>query len=71
MVYNGFWEIYAACNVLIISPEAISGQITGAAWTATNIYLAPTSFSAISFNFQMSLSGGSMAAYNVSKGDPF
>ena len=67
MVYNRFWEIYAACNVLIISPEAI----TGPAWTATNIYLAPTSLSAISFNFQMSLSGGSMAAYNVSKGDPF
>ncbi|HUE47500.1 MAG TPA: ammonium transporter, partial [Aestuariivirgaceae bacterium] len=49
----------------------IGGEITGATWTATNIYLAPTTLSAITFNFLMSLSGGLMAAYVVSKGNPF
>lgn len=71
LIYTGFWGFYAACNVPIISPELIDGQITGTTWTATNIYLAPTTLSAITFNFLMSLSGGLMAAYIVSKGDPF
>ena len=71
LIYTGFWGFYAACNVPIISPEAIGGQITGVTWTATNIYLAPTTLSAITFNFLMSLSGGLMAAYVVSKGDSF
>ncbi len=71
LIYTGFWGFYAACNVPVISPEVIGGQITGTTWTATNIYLAPTSLSAITFNFLMSLSGGLMAAYIVSKGDAF
>ena len=71
LIYTGFWGFYAACNVPIISPEVIDGQIQGVTWTATNIYLAPTSLSAITFNFLMSLTGGLMAAYIVSKGDPF
>jgi Amt family ammonium transporter len=71
LIYTGFWGFYAACNVPIISPEVIDGQITGTTWTATNIYLAPTTLSAITFNFLMSVSGGLMAAYIVSKGDPF
>ncbi len=71
LIYTGFWGFYAACNVPVISPEAIGGVITGETWTATNIYLAPTSLSAITFNFLMSLSGGLMVAYIVSKGDPF
>ena len=71
LIYTGFWGFYAACNVPITSPEVINGQITGTTWTATNIYLAPTTLSAITFNFLMSLSGGLMAAYIVSKGDPF
>ena len=71
LIYTGFWGFYAACNVPIISPEVIDGQITGTTWTATNIYLAPTTLSAITFNFLMSLSGGLMAAYIVSKEDPF
>ncbi|MGI9483061.1 MAG: ammonium transporter [Hyphomicrobiales bacterium] len=71
MIYTGFWGFYAACNVPIISPEGIGGQITGETWTGTNIYLAPTTLSAITFNFLMSLSGGLMAGYIVSKGDPF
>lgn len=71
MIYTGFWGFYAACNIPIISPTTIAGQISGATWTATNIYLAPTTLSAITFNFLMSLSGGMMAGYIFSKGDPF
>jgi ammonia channel protein AmtB len=71
LIYTGFWGFYAACNVPIISPATIAGQITGETWTGTNIYLAPTTLSAITFNFLMSLSGGLMAAYVISRGDPF
>ena len=71
LIYTGFWGFYAACNVPMIAPEGIDGQITGVTWTATNIYLAPTTLGAITFNFLMSLSGGLMAAYLVSKGDAF
>jgi len=71
LIYTGFWGFYAACNVPIISPAAIAGQITGETWTTTTIYLTPTSLSAITFNFLMSLSGGLMAGYAISKGDTF
>lgn len=71
LIYTGFWGFYAACNVPLISPEVIGGEITGTTWTATNIYLAPTSLGAITFNFLMSLSGGLLATYLVSKGDAF
>ena len=71
LIYTGFWGFYAACNVPIISPEGIGGLLSGDTWTATNIYLGPTSLSAITFNFLMALSGGLMMAYIVSRGDPF
>ncbi len=71
MIYTGFWGFYAACNVPIIAPSGIDGQITGETWTATNIYLGPTTLGAITFNFLMSLSGGLLMAYVVSKGDAF
>lgn len=71
LIYTGFWGFYAACNVPLISPELIDGQITGTTWTATNIYLGPTTLGAITFNFLLSLSGGLMATYIVSKGDAF
>lgn len=71
VIYTGFWGFYVACNVPIISPEGIDGLITGETWTATNIYLGPTTLSAITFNFLMSLSGGMLAAFMVSKGDAF
>jgi ammonia channel protein AmtB len=71
LIYTGFWGFYAACNVPIISPATIAGQITGETWTATTIYLTPTTLSAITVNFLMSLSGGLMIGYLVSKGDPF
>jgi ammonia channel protein AmtB len=71
LIYTGFWGFYAACNVPIISPATIAGQITGETWTATTIYLTPTTLSAITVNFIMSLCGGLMVAYLLSKGDPF
>ncbi|CAN5138548.1 ammonium transporter [soil metagenome] len=71
LIYTGFWGFYAACNIPMISPQLIAGQITGDTWTATNIYLAPTTLSAITFNFLMSLSGGMLAGYIISKGDAF
>jgi ammonia channel protein AmtB len=69
LIYTGFWGFYAACNVPIIGTSLIG--MTGEGFTATNIYLTPTTLSAITFNFLMSLSGGLMAGYMVSKGDPF
>ena len=40
-------------------------------FTATNIYVTPTTLSGITMNFLMSLSGGLLAGYLVAKGDPF
>jgi len=71
IIYTGFWGFYAACNVPIISPEALESQITGETWTATTIYLTPTTLGAITFNFLMSLSGGMLVACLVSRADPF
>jgi ammonia channel protein AmtB len=69
LIYTGFWGFYVACNVPIIGAEAIGSQ--GATFTATTIYLTPTTLSAITVNFLMSLSGGLLAGYIVSKGDAF
>jgi Amt family ammonium transporter len=71
LIYTGFWGFYAACNVPIISPETIDGQITGETWTATTIYLTPTTLGAITVNFLMSLSGGLLVGYLVSRSDAF
>ena len=67
LIYTGFWGFYAACNVPIIDVQAGDGVF----FSATNIYLSPTTLSAITFNFLMSLSGGLMMAYAISKGDAF
>ena len=71
LIYTGFWGFYVACNVPLISPSGIGGQITGETWTATTIYLTPTTLGAITVNFLMSLSGGMLVAFMVSKGDAF
>ena len=71
MIYAGFWGFYVACNVPIIDPGTIGGQITGTTWTATTIYLTPTTLGAITVNFLMSLSGGLLAGYLVSRGNAF
>jgi len=71
LIYTGFWGFYVACNVPLATPEFIDGQIVGVTQTATTIYLTPTTLSAITVNFLMSLSGGLMVGYMVSKGDAF
>lgn len=71
VIYTGFWGFYVACNVPLIDPAGIGGEITGDTWTATTIYLTPTTLGAITFNFLLSLSGGMLAAFVVSRGDAF
>ena len=72
LIYTGFWGFYAACNIPIFNfgPEYGLGDGVNF-WSATNIYVTPTTLSGITFNFLMSLSGGLLAAYWISKGDPF
>jgi len=67
VIYVGFWGFYAACNVPIIDVQAGDGVF----FSATNIYLQPTTLSAITFNFFLSLSGGLLIGYAVSKGQGF
>ena len=67
LIYTGFWGFYVACNIPMWDIQAGDGVF----YSATNIYLAPTTLSGITFNFLMSLSGGLLAGYVVSKGDPF
>jgi len=67
LIYTGFWGFYVACNIPIIDVQ--SGD--GVYYSATNIYLTPTTLSAITFNFLLSLSGGLLATYIVSRGDAF
>jgi len=69
LIYTGFWGFYVACNVPIIAEADIGA--TGTGYTATTIYLTPTTLSAIVFNFLMSLSGGLLAGYMISRGDAF
>jgi ammonia channel protein AmtB len=68
LIFTGFWGFYAACNAPIIDIAQGDG---GSFFSATNIYLMPTTLSAITFNFLMSLAGGLMVGYLVSKGDAF
>ena len=70
LIYTGFWGFYAACNIPIINLGSEYG-LEGTYFSATNIYVTPTTLSGITFNFLMSLSGGLLAGYWVSKGDPF
>ncbi len=70
MIYNGFWGFYVACNIPIFDVGEVAGM-DGSFFTTTNIYLTPTTTSAITFNFLMSLSGGLMMGYIISKGDAF
>ena len=67
VIYTGFWGFYAACNIPMMDVQAGDGVF----FSATNIYLQPTTLSAITVNFIMALSGGMMSTYIVSKGDPF
>ncbi|MEX2645700.1 MAG: hypothetical protein WD249_05510 [Gaiellaceae bacterium] len=67
LIYTGFWGFYAACNVPILN----IGTEDAPFFSATNIYLMPTTLSGITFNFILSLSGGLMAGYLISRGNLF
>ncbi len=67
LIYTGFWGFYAACNVPILDVD----QGEGVVFSATTIYLTPTTLSAITFNFLMSLAAGFIAGYWISNGDAF
>ena len=67
LIYTGFWGFYAACNI----PMWNVGTEGEPFFSATNIYLMPTTLSGITFNFLMSLSGGLLMGYILSKGQPF
>jgi Amt family ammonium transporter len=67
LIDAGFWGFYAACNVPIFDVQ-VGDKVF---YSATNIYLAPTTLSAITFNFITSLCGGLIAGFVISKGDAF
>jgi ammonium transporter, Amt family len=67
MIYTGFWGFYVACNI----PMFNVGTEDAPFFSATNIYLMPTTLSAITFNFLTSLAGGLLAGYLISRGDLF
>jgi ammonia channel protein AmtB len=72
LIYTGFWGFYAACNIPIFDVGADYGVAdAGTLWSATTIYVTPTTLSGITANFLMSLAGGLLMGYVVSKGDPF
>ncbi len=68
MIYTGFWGFYAACNIPIFDIDASEG---GTFFSAITIYATPTTLSAITFNFILSLAGGLLAGYMISKGDAY
>ncbi len=68
LIYTGFWGFYAACNVPIWDIDPAADRTF---FSATTIYLTPTTLSAMTFNFLMSLAGGLIAGYFISKGDPY
>jgi ammonia channel protein AmtB len=71
LIYTGFWGFYAACNIPIFDLGPEYGMEGTTFFTATSIYVTPTTLSGITMNFLLSLSGGLLAGYWVSKGDPF
>ena len=71
LIYTGFWGFYAACNIPIFDLGPEYGMEGVTYFTATNIYVTPTTLGGITMNFLMSLSGGLLAGYVVAKGDPF
>ena len=64
-----FGRIDLMCSNAGIGAGDIGAQ--GSMFTATTIYLTPTTLSAITVNFLMSLAGGLLSGYIVSRGDAF
>jgi len=67
MIYTGFWGFYAACNVPMWNIDTTGGTF----FSATTIYFTPVTLSGITFNFLLSLAGGLLAGYYMSKGDAY
>jgi ammonia channel protein AmtB len=61
LIFTGFYAFYAAC--LVIQSTALPG------WG--NIYLNPTTLSAITFAITIGFAGGFTGGYFASRGDPF
>jgi len=70
LTYIGFWGLYLAGNVPLVNPGGVNSEITGDLLTTMTIYLTPTTLSAVSVNFIMSLAGGMLAGFFVSRGQP-
>jgi Amt family ammonium transporter len=68
LIYTGFWGFYVACNIPIIDVDPAEDRTF---FSATNIYLMPTTLSGITFNFLTSLSGGLLVGYLLSRGNLF
>ena len=47
LIYTGFWGFYAACNIPIFDLGPEYGMEGISYWTATNIYVTPTTLSGI------------------------
>src|SRR5690606_25947758 len=67
LIYTGFWGFYVACHIPIFDVQTGDGVF----YSATTIYLTPTTLSAITLNFLLSLSVRLMSTYIVSRGDAF
>jgi len=61
LIFTGFYAFYAAC--LVITSTAFPGWL--------NIYLSPTTLSAITFTITIGFAAGFTGGYFASKGDPF
>ncbi|MSO47951.1 MAG: ammonium transporter [Thermoleophilia bacterium] len=61
LIFTGFYGFYAAC--LVITSTAFPGWL--------NIYLNPTTLSAITFTITVGFAGGFIGGYFASRGDPF
>lgn len=67
LIFTGFWGFYAACNIPVFNVGTDGEPF----YSATNIYLMPTTLSGSTFNFLMSLSGGMLVGFILSKGQAF
>lgn len=61
LIFTGFYGFYAAC--LVITSTAFPGWL--------NIYLNPTTLSALTFSITVGYAGGFIGGYFASRGDPF
>lgn len=61
LIFTGFYAFYAAC--LVIQSTVFPGWL--------NIYLSPSTLSAITFSITVGFAGGFTGGYFASNGDPF